>query len=78
MFLDLIEYQLCNGWELIAPELCGALTGVLTITDACERDEEIGKIVRLGRIYSNIDYYQVESDIARLLRLGCVVWGGIE
>lgn len=76
-FPDLIEYQLCNGWEWISPEECGALTDALIVTDAAERDED-GEIVRLGRVYTNINYYQIEGDIPRLLRLGELIWTSAE
>jgi len=73
LFPDLIDHQLGNGWERILPEEVGALTDATILTDDCERDEN-GKLVTCGRVYSNIDYYQIESDVERLLRLGCLVW----
>lgn len=76
-FLDLIESQICNGWTLINPKDVGALTDALIITDDCDFDDS-GDLTRCGRVYSNIAYYQVESDIARLLRLGELVWMGVE
>ncbi len=74
---DIFEVQLCNGWERIAPEECGALTDALIITDDCERDEH-GKLTRLGRVYSNIGYYQVESDAQRLMRHEVIFWPGVD
>lgn len=77
VFAELIEYQLCNGWHRIAPEEIGALTDATIITDDVERDEH-GKMVRCGRVYSNINYYQIESDVERLLRNGELIWTGAE
>lgn len=76
-FFNLIEYQLGNGWETIAPEEIGALTDAIIISDECERDDH-GDLIKCGRVYSNIDYYQVESDIDRLLRNGELIWKGVK
>ena len=75
--LDLLEYQLCNGWEVVSPEECGAMTDALIISDDVERDED-GKIIRFGRVYSDINYYQLESTSERLMRLDFVEWFGTE
>lgn len=50
VFLELIEYQLCNGWETIKPEECGALTDGLILTDDAERNDD-GDLIALGRVY---------------------------
>jgi hypothetical protein len=47
---DLLEHQLCNGWEVIRPEECGALTDGMIITNDCARDDD-GKLTHLGRVY---------------------------
>ena len=77
LFPHLIEHQLGNGWERILPEEVGWITDATILTDDCTRDEN-GKLVTCGRVYSNIDYYQIESDVERLLRLGRLVWKGVE
>ncbi len=74
---DLLEHQLCNGWDTIRPEEVGALTEAFIISDDTARDDQ-GKLVECGRVYSNIDYYQIESDVERLLRLGELIWRGVE
>ena len=66
-FTDLIEHQLCNGWQLIAPDVVGALTGALILTD----DDVDSSTLTL---YSNIANYQIESPVAIMLRDGCVVF----
>lgn len=77
VFADLIEYQICNGWEYIRPEEVGALTDATIISDDCERDDH-GDLVKCGRVYSNIDYYQIEGDVERLLRNKELIWKGVE
>ena len=75
-FNDLIESQIANGWEYVQPEEVGALTDATIITDDCVRDDD-GNLVECGRVYSNINYYQVEDDVERLLRLKKLVWRGV-
>lgn len=74
---DLFEHHICNGWAWIPPEKCGAITDALIITDDVEYSDD-GEITHLGRVYSNIDYYQIEGDIPRLLRKGELIWRGVE
>jgi len=66
-----------SNWEEIRPEEIGALTDATILSDECERDDH-GNLVKCGRVYSNIDYYQVEDDVDRLLRTGKLIWKGTE
>jgi len=54
---EALEYQLCNGWERIAPEECGALTSddTLIISEEGERDDD-GTLTKLGKVYWDADY----------------------
>jgi hypothetical protein len=66
---DVCEYQLCNGWEVVAGEEIGALTGCeFIITDDAERDDQ-GKLLRVGSVYWNPNY-AVEDEIQSLLTNG--------
>jgi hypothetical protein len=62
-FLELIEFQLCNGWERILPEQCGALTSAIILSD----NHGIN-------LYSNINSYQIESPVQVLLRDGYIIF----
>lgn len=64
-----------SQWEYVRPEEVGALTDATILSDECERDDH-GNLIKCGCIYSNINYYQIESDVARLLRLGKLIWPG--
>lgn len=77
IFLELAEYQLCNGWSLVAPEDIGALTGAMILSDDVGWNEE-GKIVACGTVYSEIDFYQVRSTLSVLEAEGEVIWKGTE
>ena len=52
---EALEYHLCNGWEIIAPEECGALTDGLILTDNATRNGD-GQVVALGRVYWDSNY----------------------
>lgn len=52
---EALEYHLCNGWEIITPEECGALTSGLIITDDATRDDN-GQLTKLGRVYWDANY----------------------
>jgi hypothetical protein len=54
-FLDLIERQLCNGWQLVAPEEIGALTDAPIISDDVGRDDQ-GKLTAVGSVYAWMNY----------------------
>jgi hypothetical protein len=60
LFIDLIEYQLSNGYSLVKPEDVGALTSSLLLSDG------------VSIWYYN--YYAVVSYLADLKNYGSVVW----
>jgi hypothetical protein len=69
---EVCEHQLCNGWETVAPEEIGALTGCeFIITDDAQRDDH-GKLLRLGSVYWNPNY-AVEDEIDSLLSNGQII-----
>lgn len=72
LFLELCEYPLCNGWELIAPEDIGALTDSLIFSQDVERDDW-GKILKVGDVYWFPDY-MIRSPALELARHGFVIF----
>ena len=64
----LLEWQLANGWELIAPEEIGALTDAPLLSDDGERDDE-GKLIALTTVYW-LPNYQILSEVAALYCIG--------
>lgn len=72
-FVSMIEDQLSNGWELIRPEELGALTNALIICRDCERDDD-GKLISIGDVWSNIDFYQVRSEIQDFAENQPITW----
>lgn len=58
---DVLEYQLCNGWDRIAPEEIGALTDGPIISQDSQRDDH-GNLVKCGRIYWH-ERYQIENPV---------------
>ena len=75
-FLELIEYQLSNGWELIRPEEVGALTSSVILMDDADRDDT-GALVRCGRVYWHPNY-AVEDPIESLRTTGRFLMTGAE
>jgi hypothetical protein len=69
-FADVIEWQLCNGWEWLLPEEVGALTDAPTISDDTERDDT-GELVSVGSVYAYMDY-QVFNPVTQLLKYGSI------
>lgn len=65
-FLELIQDQLVNGWEVLRPEDIGALTDALILSDEVTRNED-GVVVDVGRLFSNIGWYQVYSAVEEAL-----------
>jgi hypothetical protein len=47
---EVIEWQLCNGWELLRPEEVGALTDAPILSDNVERDNQ-GNVTHVGIVY---------------------------
>lgn len=52
---EALESNLCNGWEVIAPEECGALTNGIIITDDYDRNDH-GNLTHLGTVYWDANY----------------------
>lgn len=69
-FLDLCEWQLCNGWELIRPEEVGALTDSLIFSETAVRDDW-GELKSIGAVYWFPDY-QILAPAKELLTKGRV------
>jgi len=65
-FEEMIEWQLCNGWEFIWPEEIGALTDAPILSDAAERDDK-GVLTSVGRVYW-YPQYQVHNPVEELDR----------
>ncbi len=59
IFLELFEYQLCNGWEKIEPENIGALTDSVILSD------EMGNIYWFPE-YMILDYIEALKNITLL------------
>lgn len=73
---DVLEHQLCNGWDRIRPEEIRALTSCdLIITDDITRDDD-DKILELGTIYWHPNY-MVEDPIEVLQKVGYLVLTGV-
>jgi hypothetical protein len=72
-FLNLIEWYLGNGWDQIAPEEIRALTSALIISRDGERDEN-GELIDPGRMWSNIEFYQIRSEIGEFAAGRPVTW----
>jgi hypothetical protein len=70
IFGDLLEYHLCNGWEMVPPEDIGALTSAPILSDDVERDDQ-GKLVRCGHVWW-FPEYAVTSELEELMEKGCV------
>jgi hypothetical protein len=73
---ELLERQLCNGWQEIQPEEVAALTSGLILTDDWSRDDH-GKLTEVGRVYWH-SQYAVESIGGQLLEKGEIVLQGVE
>lgn len=66
-----------NGYEFVRPEEVGAMTDATIISDECDRNDH-GDLTKCGRVYSNINYYQLKSDVEKLLEDGFVIWLGVK
>jgi hypothetical protein len=67
-FEEAIEYELCNGWELLQPEEIGALTSAPILATNTLRDDD-GGLVDAGRVYW-FPNYCVENELETLLLSG--------
>jgi hypothetical protein len=71
-FYEVIEYQLCNGWENIPAEDIGALwSGEFILCDDCVRDDD-NKITGIHTVYA-FDSYAIRSETQELLDKGYVI-----
>jgi len=68
IFLDLIEYQLGNGWSVVNPEDVGALTDGLLLSPDAEYNDH-GELVAVDTVYWDSNY-QVESLLDELYVYG--------
>jgi hypothetical protein len=75
IFYELVEYELCNGWDLIAPEAIGALTdNPYLLADTAERDD-MGNLVHVGTVYAG-HAYDIRSPLDDLEQSGYVDFTG--
>lgn len=71
IFYDLIEHQLCNGWEVITPEDIGELTSnPYMLSDDSTRNDE-GDLESNETVYA-FDNYQITDPIDVLEQNGFV------
>ena len=61
---EALETHLCNGWNVVLPEQCGALTDGLILTEDWDEDDQ-GNLTRLGTVYWDSDY-QITDALAEL------------
>lgn len=73
LFIELIEYQLCNGYNLVAPENIGALTSSLLIADGTLDEETTEEEARNTNVW-HYNYYAIRSYLDDLKEQGYVVW----
>lgn len=69
VFLELVERQLCNGWENIYELACWS--NRINLTQDHETDD-YGDTIRLGKVYTYTDYC-LRSEIDALLEDGEVI-----
>ena len=71
-FLEIIEFQLANGWTLLRPEEICALTDAPILTDS-EYYDDLGAVAGAEKVwwYPN---YAVSSEVEKLLADGCVLF----
>lgn len=72
VFYDLLEDALCNGWQLVNGD---QIDGWLTQCDVLGEDiyyDDNGDVVLEGDIYTNINWYQISSNVDMLLKNSCV------
>ena len=76
LLAEVVEYQICNGWELI-PERdylsLGCLTSAPMISQEITRDDSGEEILEAGKIYW-YEPYQVLDPVEQLLKYGKVVF----
>lgn len=73
IFIELNEYQLCNGFNLVNPEDIGALTSSLLIADGWINEETTpAQAQHINVWYYN--YYVIHSYLHDLQNQGYVIW----
>jgi hypothetical protein len=73
IFIDLIDFQLCNGFSLVNPENIGALTSSLLIADDYINEETTSEQAQYINVYY-YNYYAVYSYVKDLIEQGYVIW----
>lgn len=71
-FEDVIEHQLCNGWERLYPEDIGVLTEAPILCADVLRSEA-GVVLVVGTVYW-YPRYEVLDPVAQLLEHGSIVF----
>lgn len=64
-FIGMIDDHLANGWRIVPPEEIGALTSALILVNESEIE---------GTVWSNIDFYQVRSELQDFAEGKSVTW----
>jgi len=72
-FLSMIADFLSSDWSMVDPEDIGALTSCLIITNEGTRDDQ-GQLTNIGDVWSNIEYYQIKSEISDFADGKSVIW----
>ena len=73
IFVRLIEYHLCNGWELVSPENIGALTSSLILSDDYSILDESSNIFEYEYHAAYwFPEYQVRSELKDMEQYGFV------
>lgn len=72
-FIELIEYQLCNGYSLVNPETVGALTSSLLLADGTLDDETTEEEARNTNVWY-YNWYAVKTYLDDLKEQGYVIW----
>lgn len=71
VFYDLIEYELCNGWDTVTSEDIGALSSnPYILSDEIERDDH-GTVTWAGFVYA-FDAYALRDPLVDLEQNGYV------
>jgi hypothetical protein len=69
-FEDIVEHQICNGWDWIHPEDVGALTDSPILSNSAEYDEDYN-LIKIDSVfwYPN---YQIHDIVKKLIENGHV------
>lgn len=76
-FLDMIEYQLCNGWDSYTPDQLGYLVDdcVILLSDNTNQDDQ-GNIIEVGDVYY-FNNHATSSEFEELLKHGQVIFNRV-